>query len=164
MTQDDQTPDQTPDQQPDQHAAPADPAGQDAASPTEPAPVAPTVPPPGPPAPAAPVPAAAPPPPRSRWRDRLFSFRAMLAVTLAGLVLGAGAGAGTALVAAHADGPDFRHQRMGGPGQDGFPGWGGRNGRDGPPPGLGQQLPPGMTPQEEGEAPQDDSSEGTSGS
>lgn len=101
-----------------------------------------------PPAPPAPAPVL-----KTRWRDRAFTLRAMVAVGLAGLVLGAGAGAGTALVANQDDGPDFRHQRMGGPGEGGFPGWGGRDGQDGPPPGLGQ-VPPGT--------PQDDSSSGTS--
>jgi hypothetical protein len=105
-----------------------------------------------------PTPPAAPPGPapvlKTRWRDRAFNLRAMVAVGLAGLVLGAGAGAGTALVAGHDDGPDFRHQRIGGPGDRGFPGWGGRNDQDGPPPGLGQ-VPPGSSQQ-------DDSSGGTS--
>ena len=144
MTQhDDPTPEPTP--------APADP-GYDPSVHAETAgtPQPPDVP-PGPPA----APPSAPPAPvlKTRWRDRAFDLRAMVAVGLAGLVLGAGAGAGTALVAGHDDRPDFRHQRMGGPGEGGFPGWGGRHGQDGPPPGLGQ-VPPGSQ--------QDDSSGGAS--
>lgn len=99
-----------------------------------------------------------PPPPapvlKTRWRDRVFRLRAVVAVGLAGLVLGAGAGAGTALVAGHDNGPDFRHQRMGGPGERDFPGWGGRGRQDGPPD-LGQ-VPPGPSQQD------DNSSGGTS--
>ena len=133
------------------------PAEPPTAPPTQPAEVA--APPDVPPAPTA----AAPPAPvlKTRWRDRAFNLRAMVAVGLAGLVLGAGAGAGTALVAGHDDGPDFRHQRMGGPGQGGFPGWGGRDGQGGPPnPG---QLPPGSSQQQQ-DTPQDGSSADTSGS
>ncbi|MFB9763620.1 hypothetical protein ACFFOS_04410 [Nocardioides kongjuensis] len=103
-----------------------------------------------PPAPPAPAPVL-----KTRWRDRAFNLRAMVAVGLAGLVLGAGAGAGTALVAGHDDGPDFRHQRIGGPGEREFPGWDGRDDQGAPPPGMGQ-VPPG-SPQD-----QDDPSSGTS--
>ncbi|MBV6729549.1 hypothetical protein [Nocardioides daeguensis] len=132
----------------------ADPGAQPAAE-------TPTAP-PAPPAP--PVPPAAAPVLKTRWRDRAFTLRSMVAVGLAGLVLGAGAGVGTALVASHDDSPDFRHQRMGpgGPG-GGFPRWEGRDGQDGPPPGWGQ-MPPGSGPQQQPEAPQDGASGGTSGS
>ncbi|TQK71814.1 hypothetical protein [Nocardioides sp. SLBN-35] len=110
---------------------------------------------PTPDVPPAPIEPTAPAPVlKTRWRDRVFHLRAMVAVGLAGLVLGAGAGAGTALVAGHDDRPDFRHQRMGGPGERGFPGWGGRGGQEGPP-NMGQ-VPPGSSQQD------DDSSGGTS--
>lgn len=150
MTQNDPDPSPQPDvpsdAQPDTQID-AQPAGE--APPTGPAPVQP------PPAPPAPPPAA--PILKTRWRDRVFTFRAILAVALAGLVLGVGAGAGTALVAGHDDGPDVRHQRMG-PDEGGFPGWGGRTGPDGQPPGMGQ-LPPGTVPQQQGDTTPDDTSD-----
>lgn len=151
---DDPTPD-TPD--PDTPEVPEVPGTPDvqAAAELPPAPPVPPVP---------PTPPAAAPVLKTRWRDRAFTLRSMVAVGLAGLVLGAGAGVGTALVASHDDGPDFRHQRMGpgGPG-GGFPRWDGRDGADGPPPGGGQ-MPPGSGTQQQEDTPQDDASGATSGS
>lgn len=128
--------------------SPADPA-QPAAE------TAPLAPPAATAAPAAPLPAAGPTPTKVRWRERAFGLRSMLAVTLAGLVVGAGAGVGTTLLATdgHDDGPG-RHwmDRRPGPGGD-FPGPGG--GRDGGP-GFQQQAPP------QKDAPQEQPSQGSS--
>lgn len=95
-------------------------------------------------APAAPLPAAGPVPTKVRWRERAFNLRAVLAVALAGLIVGAGAGVGTTLLATggHDDGPG-RHwmDRRPGPG-GGFPGPGGG-------PGFQQQAPQQDAPQQE---------------
>ena len=61
--------------------------------------------------------------PRTRWQDRVWSFRAMLAVALASLLIG---GLGGAAITAVAGGDDVRRElRMGpwSPGGDGPPGW-----------------------------------------
>ena len=85
----------------------------------------------------------------------------MVAVALAGVVLGGGAGAGVAALAGQDDAPEPRRPQIVSPGDDGFPGWGRRDGQDGPPPGRGQLVPPGTAPrdQEDGSP-----SDGTSGS
>jgi hypothetical protein len=99
---------------------------------------------------------------KARWRDRAWSFRAMLAVALATLLLGGIAG-GT-IVAVADDDHDQRHAWMGpgGPGkrmppdwrgprhfQDGGPGWRWNDGPQ-PPDGdvtpYGQPSPPTPTP------------------
>jgi hypothetical protein len=91
-----------------------------------------------PPDAAAPAPAA-----RTRWRDRVWSFRAMLAVAAPTLVIGGVTGGlvGAAVDDGHDDG-----YRMGpgGPAMRMPPGWRNHDGphwrwRDGPP-------PPGLTP------------------
>ncbi|MCX6395887.1 MAG: hypothetical protein NTV23_05330 [Propionibacteriales bacterium] len=95
--------------------------------------------------------AAATVPPGPRVRDRLYSFRALVAVAVATLLLG-GAG-GAAVVAATDDGHDGhdRHGRHGdGPRMSRFDGPGyrdqGRPGRGGPPPmmGNGTRQAPGI--------------------
>ena len=89
-------------------------------APEQPAPVPPVEPPP------APEPAAGPVPTKVRWRERAFTLRSVVAVGLAGVILGAGAGVGTALVADddHGDRPDGpgRHWPADGPGRGGVPG------------------------------------------
>ena len=79
--------------------------------------------------------AAAPQPVlKTRWRDRAWSFRAMLAVALATLVLGGVAG-GTIVAVAGDDNDDHGHFWMGpgGPGER-MPGWNGpRQFKDGGP-------------------------------
>ena len=80
---------------------------------------------------------------KTRWRDRAWSFRAILAVTLASLLVGGLAGG--AVVAASNGDDDHGHHRMrpwgpgGGPGgfRDGGPRW---RWNDGPRP------QPGLTP------------------
>ena len=91
---------------------------------------------------------------KPRWRDRAWSFRAMLAVALATLLLGGIAG-GT-IVAVADDDHDQRHVWMGpgGPGKRIPPGWrgpkrfedGGPRWRwhDGPPPPDGNVTPYGQ--------------------
>lgn len=66
---------------------------------------------------------------KTRWRDRAWSFRAMIAVALASVVIGGLAGG--AVVAASGDDND-REQRMGpwGPGGGMPPGWRERGPRD----------------------------------
>ena len=105
-------------------------------------------------------PAAAAPPPRTRLRDLVFGLRSLVAVALAGVVLGGLAGFG---IHAATDG-DGRDGRMGrfGPG-DGFRGGPGQMGPSqmgpgqlGPgQPGLGGQQPPpqGGTQQQPSAAP-----------
>lgn len=131
------TPDPTPDPAPDLAAQPSTP----------------------PPPPPASEPAAAVP--KQRWRDRAFTLRSLLAVGVAGVVLGAGAGAGTALVAGHDDGPDRagRPEWRQGPADGRFPGggMGDGNGQRFAPPG-GSQVPPGTVPE------QQDQGNGSSGS
>ena len=62
---------------------------------------------------------------KTRWRDRAWTFRAMIGVALASLLVGGLAGG--AVMAAADDGDDdrFRHHRMGpwGPEVDGPRGW-----------------------------------------
>jgi hypothetical protein len=115
-----------------------DPAPDLAAQPTTP-----------PPPPLASEPAAVP---KQRWRDRAFTLRSLLAVGVAGVVLGAGAGAGTALVAGHDDGPDRagRPEWRQGPADGRFPGggMGDGSGQRFAPPG-GSQVPPGTVPEQE---------------
>lgn len=108
-------------------------------------------------APTQPVPAAGPVPTKLRWRERAFGLRAVLAVALAGLIVGAGAGVGTTLLVDddHGDGPG-RHW-MDGPGRGGFPGPGG--------PGRGDRpdfAPPGQQQDQQPDTPQDSPSQGTS--
>ncbi|MGY2874593.1 hypothetical protein ACVW00_001783 [Marmoricola sp. URHA0025 HA25] len=90
---------------------------------------------------------------KPRWRDRVWTFQAMLAVALATLVLGGVVGA--SIVALADDGND--HGRIGmGPGGPGMPGWRGphrfRDGgprwqwNDGPQPPDGQVTPYGQQP------------------
>jgi len=81
---------------------------------------------------------------KTRWRDRAWTFRAMLAVAAASLVIGGIAGG---LVGAAVDDDHDEGYRMGpgGPGMRMPPGWGNQDGphwrwRDGP------QPPPGLTP------------------
>ncbi|UUW89077.1 hypothetical protein [Pimelobacter simplex] len=111
-------------------------------------------------APLGPPPAGPPPVLKQRWRDRAFTLRSLLAVGVAGVVLGAGAGAGTALVAGHDDGPDRsgRPEWMQGPGSGRFPGGGGGGGGMGDgnglrfaPPGS-SQVPPGTVPEQQGQS------------
>lgn len=119
--------------------SPAEPAGP-AAEDAPPAPPAATA------APAAPLPAAGPVPTKVRWRDRAFHLRAVLAVGLASLVVGAGVGVGTTLLVddGHGDGPGRHWMDHGrGPG-GGFPGPGGRDGG----PGF-RQAPPQQAPQQQ---------------
>ncbi len=119
----------------------------------DPAPIAP------PAAPAAPAAHPVPPaPPQMRWRDRAFRFRAVLAVALASVILGAGAGVLGSLAFGHdQDGPDRQH-RIEGPGRGDFPGQRGPGGgQNMPQPGT-DQLPPGTAPQQDESEPsaQDD--------
>jgi hypothetical protein len=69
--------------------------------------------------------AAPPAPAQPRFTDRLWNFRAMVAVALAALLLGGGAGAAIAAVS-HDDGPDrrgfLRFDGPNGPGMPGMPG------------------------------------------
>ena len=89
---------------------------------------------------------------KARWRDRVWSFRAMLAVALATLVLGGIVGGTIGAVAAGGD--DDRGLHRMGPGRvgPGMPGWRGRGHFQGGGPGFqwndGPQPPPGgmMTP------------------
>lgn len=127
---------------------------ENAPQPAEPAAAAeaaPLGPPPAGPPPAAPV-------LKQRWRDRAFTLRSLLAVGVAGVVLGAGAGAGTALVAGHDDGPDRsgRPEWRQGPGEGRFPGGGTGDGQRFAPPGS-SQVPPGTVPEQQD---QSDSSSG----
>lgn len=128
--------------------SPADPAGPAAET-------APLAPPAATAAPAGPLPAAGPVPTKVRWRERAFGLRAVIAVGLAGLVVGAGAGVGTTLLADddHADGPG-RHWMDQGPGRGGFPGGPGRDGG----PGFRQDAPQQDTPQQD--TPQQQPSQG----
>ena len=73
-------------------------------------------------APAAAAPVAAAPVLKTRWRDRAWTFRAMIAVAAASLVIGGIAGG--VVVAAASDG-DHGHHRMDRWGRDGAmpPGW-----------------------------------------
>ncbi|WP_182376936.1 hypothetical protein [Nocardioides sp. WS12] len=81
-----------------------------------------------------PAPTPDPEPPAPRWRDRLFQFRAVLAVALASVILGAGAGVLGTLVFGHDDDRPGRHERIERPGDRGnFPGPGGPSG--------GQNMP-----------------------
>ena len=123
-------------------------------------------------APAAEAPAAAsgPPPPspppaavaapRTRLRDRLFTFRSTLAVALAGVIIGAGAGTAITAVVADDGGQHGRHERLGDRGPRGgfgrMPGPGGQQNQ----PGEQFQVPPGTAPeeQEQSTAPQEGSS------
>ncbi|HEX2893999.1 MAG TPA: hypothetical protein VHO29_08355 [Marmoricola sp.] len=77
--------------------------------------------------PQTPEPAVAPTP-KTRWRDRAWSFRAMLAVAAASLVIGGVAGG---VIGAAAGGDDHGRYRTGpwGPGMHMGPGW--RNGGPG---------------------------------
>lgn len=115
----------------------------------------------------APAMASGPPPPspppaavgapRTRLRDRLFTFRSTLAVALAGVVLGAGAGTAITAVVADDGGDLGRHERFGdrGPrdGAGGFPG--GQQNQ----PGQRFQVPPGTVPEgQESTAPEQGSS------
>lgn len=80
--------------------------------------------------PAAAAPVAAAPVLKTRWRDRAWSFRAMLAVALATFVIG---GIGGGVVGAAA-GHEHRHDRFsrmgpGGPGMGMHPGWRRHEGR-----------------------------------
>jgi len=106
------------------------------------------------PAPA--VPAAAPAAPRTRFRDRMFGFRAVAAVTLAGVVVGGAGGVGLGFLMDDDRGNrDFMRGpmiQMVPPGMDGQfqpPGTDGNQ----YPPGMQGQLPPGL--------PQDDDDSGT---
>ena len=72
-----------------------------------------------------PTPADPAPEPRTRWRDRVFAFRGVLAVALASVILG-GVGGAAIGVAASGDGDPGRHgpahrdfQPHGGPGMPG---------------------------------------------
>ena len=95
--------------------------------------------------PADPAPAPAPQPaplaePKTRWRDRAFGFRGVLAVALASLILG---GVGGAAIGVVASGDGDRH----GPGRMEFRD-GDRPTHGGPGmPGFG--TPPAMSPQDE---------------
>lgn len=107
--------------------------------------------------PAAEPPAAAP---RVAWRERVFRFRAVLAVALASIVLGTGVGVLGTLVFDHDQDRSNRMERFerNGPGErPDFPGQGGPGGQNMPPLGT-DELPPGTTPrQDETEpTPQDD--------
>lgn len=76
-------------------ADPLDPAAVQPVEPPEPVAVAPA-------AIGAPVPPAPPAEPKTRWRDRVFQMRAVAAVAVAGVILGAAGGAvTTALVSDH---------------------------------------------------------------
>ncbi|KRA29401.1 MULTISPECIES: hypothetical protein [unclassified Nocardioides] len=91
------------------------------------------------------------PPTKVRWRDRAFQFRAVLAVALASVILGAGAGVLGTLVFDHDQDRAGRHHRIEGPGERGdFPGRRGP-GRDGPnmPQPDTDLLPPGTVPQQD---------------
>ncbi len=87
-------------------------------------------------------PAAATPPDRTRtpWRQRVFGLRSVVAVALAGLLLGAGAGTGVTLLAHHDETDSAGHHRIDGPGDRGGP--------------RGDMLPPGSSPLPEGTAPE----------
>lgn len=109
------------------------------------------------PAPEQPAPSA---PPVVRWRDRMFRFRAVLAVALASIVLGAGVGVLGTLVFDRDHDHASRLERFDreGPGERGnFPRPGGPGGQNMPPQGS-DELPPGTAPQQEESEPsaQDD--------
>ena len=116
------------------------------------------------PAPAVPAAAAAAAPaaPQTRFRDRMFGFRAVAAVTLAGVVVGGAGGVGLGFLMDDEKGSrDFMRGpmiQMVPPGTDGSFGYGapGTDGNQLPPPGMEGQLPPGL-PQDE----DDDSGSGT---
>jgi hypothetical protein len=97
----------------DRPEAPPEPAA--ATAPDEPAPTATQ--------PVIPPERAAAPVLKTRWRDRAWSFRAMIAVAVASVLVGGVAG-GT-IVAASGDDHDRDHYRMGpwGPGGQVPPGW-----------------------------------------
>jgi hypothetical protein len=82
-----------------------------------------------------------PPPPRQRFVDRLWSFRALIAVALASVIIGGLAGAALAAAGDHNDrrGP-MRFQRGGGGGPMGPPG--GRQWQFGEGPGTGRGNDP----------------------
>ncbi|GAA3673332.1 hypothetical protein GCM10022237_36240 [Nocardioides ginsengisoli] len=123
---------------------PADAPAAGPAAPPPPSEQPPTAP------PAAPLPPAAP---RQRWRDRVFGFRSVVAVALAGLILGGGLGVGAGLAAGghhRWDSRDGRPGWMHGPGEHRFrefpgdgppgqPGPYGRFGQDQPDQQPGQQ-------------------------
>ena len=88
---------------------------------------------------------------RRRWRDRTLSFRGVVAVALAGLVVG---GLGGAAIHAVADGDHERDGRFGPPfpmerpyGDRGFPDDDLRQGF--PPPGLPAPVPPTTSPDDD---------------
>jgi hypothetical protein len=96
------------------------------------------------------TPAATPQPVlKTRWRDRAWSFRAMLAVALATLVIGGIAG-GAVVAATGGDDDDHGYFRMGPGGPGGrMHGWGPREFKDGGPQWRwndGQPPGPGLTP------------------
>jgi hypothetical protein len=100
--------------------------------------------------PAQPGPPAREPVLKTRWRDRAWTFRSMVAVALASLVIGGVAGGVIGATADHGDRHD-RMERMGrmgpwGPGHG--PGWRRDRGFDGGGPGWRGNGPqaPGMTP------------------
>ncbi len=88
---------------------------------------------------------------RTRLRDLVFGLRALVAVALAGLILGGLAGFGIH-AATDGDGEDGRMGRFGPGGgfQDGPGGPGGRGGPGGFPPGPGQQGPGQQGPGQQG--------------
>lgn len=97
------------------------------------------------------VPAATPQPEKVRLRDRMWSFRAMVAVAIATLLLGGAGGAAIVAATGHDHGDRERFGRfVGGPGggREGFggngPGFGQQGQGWGQPgqPGQGEQLPP----------------------
>ena len=97
----------------------------------------------------------------TRLRDRVFGFRSVVMVALAGVILG---GLGGFVIHAATDGDD-RDGRMGrfGPGGGFQPGPGGRGGPGGFPPGPGQQGPGQMGPGSQApQAPQPSQSPGQS--
>jgi hypothetical protein len=110
-----------------------------------------------PPEAAEPVPAAPAPVLKTRWRDRAWTFRAMLAVALASLVIGGVGGLVVGVAAAHQhDRRDGFHHRFGPGGGPGMgPGWRMRGGpggrwnddqRYGGPGGPASPLPTPSTP------------------
>ncbi|MCX6399488.1 MAG: hypothetical protein NTX33_06125 [Propionibacteriales bacterium] len=102
------------------------------------------------PTPDQPMPPAPTAPPRVLWRDRMFRFRAVLAVALASIVLGAGFGVLGTLVLDRDQDHSSRLERFEreGPGERGdFPGPGGPGGQNMPPQGS-VDLPPGTAPQQ----------------
>lgn len=112
---------------------------------------------------------AAPPPPdapaKSRFRERVWGWKALTASALAGLIIGGGTGAAIAAVAPDdGDHGDRRGQFQPGEGRPGGPGGFGRDGQFAPPGQNGDSdgsTPPQMPGQSDGQPAPDG---GTSGS